>query len=500
MFLLGLDNGSTMIKAGIFDLSGKEQAVHKEKISVRMPAPGFYERDMGEIWQSNVRAIRGVLQESGLQGEDIGGVAITGHGHGVHFIDKHGNPVGSAVEGADARASDYVRTWYQDGTFDRVFPRIRQNIWAAQFPPLLAWFRDHQPEILHKATICFLVKDYVRLKLTGEVFTEMTDISGTSLLDVVRGCYDDELFDAFGLEAFRSLLPDIKKSDELCGYISAQAAEETGLKAGTPVAGGVFDIDAAGLATGLDHEDKMNVIVGTWCNNQYICTDPPADKDLFMVSRYALENHWLVLEGSPTSASNFEWFVTEFLSEAKTLLTPSDGNIYQWCNDMVEQTKPDDSDIVFIPYLYGSHSGRDASATFVGMKGHHTRAQLMRSIYEGIVFSHKTHINKLLKHRKTPQEIRIAGGAANSEMWVQMFADVLQIPIEITEGTELGAMGAAICAGVVSGAFSSLQEGMSSMVHTQKRIEPRQGHQEVYQAKFEKFSRAIEALESYWED
>jgi L-xylulokinase len=205
-----------------------------------------------------------------------------------------------------------------------------------------------------------------------------------------------------------------------------------------------------------------------------------------------------VLEGSPTSASNFEWFVTEFLPEVKAQL--HEGSIYDWCNQIVEPTRPGDSDIVFIPYLYGSHSGKDASATFLGIKGHHTRAQLIRSIYEGIVFSHKTHINKLLKHREPPQEIRIAGGAVNSEVWMQMFADILQIPIEITEGSELGAMGAAICAGVASGTFSSLQEGMSAMVHTQKRIEPEQDHQDAYQAKFAKFSRAIKVLEGYWEE
>lgn len=497
MFLLGLDNGSTVIKAGIFDLNGKEQAVHQEKISMQMPLPGWYERDMTDIWQSNVRAICGVLQKSGIEGDDIGGVAVTGYGNGINFIDKQGNPVGKAIGSSDSRAAAYVQTWYQDGTFEQVFPKIRQNLWPAQYPPLLAWFRGHQPELLRQAAACFLIKDYVRFRLTGEIFTEMSDISGTSILDVVKGCYDDELLAVFGLQEFRALLTEIKGSDELCGYVSIQAAEETGLKAGTPVAGGVFDIDAAGLATGLDHPDKMNVIAGTWCNNQYICTDPPADKDLFMVSRYALENHWLVLEGSPTSASNFEWFVTEFLPEVKAQL--HEGSIYEWCNQIVGTTTPQDSDIVFIPYLYGSHSGKDASATFLGIKGHHTRAHMMRAIYEGIVFSHKTHINKLLNHREPPQEIRIAGGAANSELWVQMFADVLNVPITITEGTELGALGAAICAGVVSGAFSSLQEGMSAMVHTQTRIEPKREYQDVYQAKFEKFSHAIKILEGYWE-
>jgi L-xylulokinase len=498
MFLLGLDNGSTMIKAGIFDVRGKERAVHQEKISVRMPAPGFYERDMSDIWQSNVRAIKGVLKKAGIQGEDIGGIAVTGHGNGIHFLDARGNPVGYAIESSDARASEYVATWYRDGTFEQVFPKIRQNLWAAQFPPLLAWFRDHQPALLKKAGTCFLVKDYVRFKLTGNIYTEMTDISGTGLLDVVNGCYDDELFEAFGLESTRALLPEIKKSDELCGHVSAHAAGETGLKAGTPVAGGVFDIDAAGLATGLEHEEKMNVIAGTWCNNQYICTTPPADKNLFMVSRYALNDHWLVLEGSPTSASNFEWFVTEFLPEAKAQL--HGGNIYDWCNQLVETTTPQDANIVFIPYLYGSHSGKAASATFLGMKGHHTRAQMIRAMYEGIVFSHKTHINKLLNHREPPQEIRIAGGAANSELWVQMFADVLNVPIAITEGTELGALGAAICAGVVSGDFGSLQEGMSAMVHTRAYTKPKQEYQEIYQAKFERFKKAIMILEEYWKD
>jgi L-xylulokinase len=153
---------------------------------------------------------------------------------------------------------------------------------------------------------------------------------------------------------------------------------------------------------------------------------------------------------------------------------------------------------LFLPFLYGTNVGKDAQACFLGLKGAHNRAHVLRAIYEGVIFAHKMHIEKLLALREPPRAIRLTGGAARSAAWVQMFADVLQVPIEITAGTELGALGAAICAGVATGRFPSFEQAVESMVHVSRGIAPDAAKKDVYARKYAAYRRAIETLEPYW--
>ena len=497
-YLLGLDNGSTVIKAAIFDTKGREIAVSGEKIEMHMPESGWYERSLDEIWEANAKAIKSVLRESGLHGRDITAVAATGHGNGLHLVDRNGEAVWNAIEGFDTRACKYVEKWQADGTLDKVFPLITQNLFASQWPPLLAWFRDNKSEVLEKAESVFCVKDYVRFKLTGVRNIEMTDLSGCGIMNVPEGRYDDRILDAFGLSSYRRLLPEIVKSDEICGYVTPEAAALTGLELGTPVAGGAFDIDAVGLALGLNDESKLNLIAGTWGNNQCLVRNPVIDKDLFMVSRYAIDGYYLILEGSPTGASNLEWFVTELMKKNGFKASP-DQSVYALCDIEVDKTSAEDADIICLPFLYGNNCGGNARAAYIGMEGHHTRNDMLRAVFEGIVFSHRTHIEKLMKHREAPTEIRMGGGAGKSKVWTQIFADILQIPIEIPEGTETGALGAAICAGSAAGIFSSLEDGISKMVSMGRRVKPDRQKAEIYNRKYDLYRKAVKVLKAYWE-
>jgi L-xylulokinase len=344
-----------------------------------------------------------------------------------------------------------------------------------------------------------MVKDYIRFKLTGLAAAELSDMSATSLFNVHDGCYDDEILEILGLGNYRRLLPDLAGSTDLCGKISAEAAGICGLAEGTPVAGGVFDIDAAALATGVTDERRMNVIAGTWCNNQYVSPVPVVSKDVFMTSIFADKKQWLVLEGSATSASNLEWFVSEFMEEERKAADASGKSVYQICDEAVAATDAGDSEIIFVPFLYGSNASLKAKSVFIGLQGYHKRAHVIRAVFEGIVFSHRSHIEKLMKFRELPEAARMAGGAVKSEVWVQMFADILGFPMEITFGKELGCMGAAICAAVGVGEYTNLEHAVESMVKLKKRVEPNPDLKEIYDKKYALYKKAIGVLDNYWE-
>jgi len=499
-YLLGIDNGSTVSKAALFTIEGEEIATAARKVNLIEPKPGWSERDMDETWNSTAGAISEVLAESGIDPGEIAGIACTGYGNGICLVDKQGRPVRNAINSTDSRAQSYVDKWLADGVNEKVLPKTTQCVWAAQPAALFLWLRDNEPAAIDKTRWVLMCKDYIRYRLCGQINAELTDMSGASLMNVVTGKYDDEVLELFGILEMKELLPPIIKSADIAGAVTAEAAAQTGLKAGTPVAGGMFDIDACGLASGIIDERQMSLVAGTWGNNQYIAKEPLIDKDLFMTSCYSIPGWYLMLEGSPTSASNLEWFVTEFLAAEKNAAEKNGKSVYELCNEMVASVSAQETSITFLPFLYGSNVGAGAKSCFVGLEGFHTRAHVVRSIYEGIVFGHNTHLQRLLNFREPPEVIRFTGGAARSKVWVQMFADCFQIPVQIPAGTQLGALGAAIAASVACGCYSSYAEAVHAMTSIARRHDPDPDKKEIYAAKYERYKKVLASLSPIWKD
>jgi L-xylulokinase len=328
---------------------------------------------------------------------------------------------------------------------------------------------------------------------------ELTDMSGTSLMNVITGQYDDEVLALFGLSDMKRLLPPLVKSAELCGTVTSAAAAATGLKAGTPVAGGMFDIDACGLASGCVDERQFVMVAGTWGNNQYIARRPLVDKGLFMTSCYSMPGWYLMLEGSPTGAGNLEWFVSEFLGDKKELLKQAgQGSVYAWADAAVSAMTPRENDPLFLPFLYGANVGYPAKACFLGLEHRHTRDDVMRAVYEGCIFSHNYHLQRLYAFRAKPEVIRLTGGAARSAVWVQMFADIFQVPVEVPDGSELGALGAAVAAAVACGLYPSYEAAVARMTRVARRHEPDPARRTVYAVRYAKYLKAVEALKGFF--
>lgn len=495
-YLIGLDNGGTMSKAALYDLTGKEIAVSSRKTEMYQPEPGFTERDCEEMWAANVGSIRDVLTKAGVDGEDVIGIAATGHGNGLYLMGYDGKASYNGMISTDSRGKEYAVQWMNDGTFEKILPKTMQSVWAGQPTTILRWFQDKRPDVLEATQWIFMCKDYIRYKLTGEAYGEITDMSGSSLMNVRDVCYDKELLEEMELGEIYDKLPPLKYSGEICGRITEEVADLTGLKAGTPVAGGCMDIHASAIAVGVNDEDKMCVVAGTWSINEYISNKPIVDKDLFMTSIYMIPGYWMILEGSPTSASNLEWFLTEILKDVNL----QGMDIYEYSNTRVDNLGDTDCGVVFLPFLFGSNVNINARGAFVGLQSWHTRDNLIRAVYEGIVFCHKYHIEKLLKFREPPKTIRMAGGVAKSKVWVQMFADILQVPIEVAKSQELGALGSAICAGVATETYPSFDEASAEMVDIMYTAEPNPDRFAVYEKKYNRYKKVIDGLDGIWDE
>ncbi len=497
-YLMGLDNGSTVTKAALYDADGAELAVSAVKTDMVFPRPGHAEKDVDALWAANAKVIGDVMRKAGVDAAEVAAVAVTGYGNGMYLVDASGRPAHNGINSADTRATPYVERWYSDGTFERVLPKICQPIWAGQPAALLAWFRDNLPQELEKTRWVLQCKDYIRWRLTGEVFGEVTDCSGTSLMNVRDFRYDQDVFAVYGLANVPEKLPPLRRSGDICGRVTREAAAATGLREGTPVAGGMFDIVACAVATGITDAERILMIAGSWSINEYISTAPVQHHDYFMSVAYGMPGYWLIAENSATSANNLEWFVSELMQGESREARARGRSVYDECNDFVASVPPEKSDVIFLPFLYGSNAGPRAWGGFLGLHGWHTRAHLLRAVYEGVAFSHRTHVDRFLLVRPRARAARIAGGAAKSDVWLQIFADVLQLPIEVTACEELGAMGAAMCAGVGIGLFSSFEEAVSRMVRLSRTVEPDPGKKGVYEEKYAAYRRCIDALQAVW--
>lgn len=497
-YVLGIDNGGTVAKAALFDEMGTEIAIASENVPFSSPKPGFAERDMLELWRANCRIIRKVLQISRVQPTMIAGVACTGHGKGLYLWGKDERPAYAGIVSTDTRAWEYPLRWQQDGTAQTVYAKTFQKILACQPVSLLAWFKDHAPEVLTRTRWIFEAKDYIRFMLTGEAHAEITDYSGSGLLNIRDRYFDEALLAAYGLDDVYEKLPPLVLSTERCGKISSCAAQATGLLEGTPVAGGMFDIDACAVASGVIDELYLGVVAGTWSINEYLSRSPVTDGSIMMNSLFCLPEYYLIEESSPTSAGNYEWFINFFLDKEKKEAHDSGLSIFEVAERMVQHVTPEDCDLIFLPFLFGSNYNPEARACFAGFSARHTRAHMIRSVLEGIVFSHKTHIDRLRATRTPPRALRLTGGAAKSTTWVQMFADVVGLPVETVLTSEPGALGCAMSAAVASGIYGDLREAAAHMVALGSRYEPDPGLAEPYQKKYKLYKEIADSLDHSW--
>ena len=499
-YYLGLDNGGTATKASVYDELGRELATAGTDTAMLIPRPGYTERDMEEMWEANCQVIREALKKAEISGSQVACVSVCGHGKGLYLWGKDNRPVRNGIISTDNRAWRYPLKWTEDGTEEKVFARSCQHILSSQPVALLAWLADHEPETLEKTQWIFACKDYVRFRLTGEAYAERTDYSGCNFVNLHTGEYDPELLGLFGLEVCLEKLPPLRYSTDICGRITREAAEKTGLIEGIPVAGGAFDIDACALAVGITDESHVCMIAGTWSINEYIRKTPVTDGSVMMNSFFCLPEYYLVEECSPTSAGNNAWFVKNLLPELKAQCRENGDNIYEVMNQWVEEIPAEEFCPVYLPFLMASNVHPNALGSFVGMSNFHTRKHLVRSLYEGVAFSHRYHLEKLLKTRtEPPKSIRLAGGAARSAVWTQMFADVMKLPVECVDVEETGTFGCAVLGAIATGVYPDAETAVGKMGRIAPAVQPNPAATVIYDEKYALYCKTIEALDGLWD-
>ena len=490
-YLLGLDAGNTVIKAVLFDLSGRQIAMHAIDGHSQTPRPGHVERDLGELWRNAQESIRACIEAAGIDPRQIAGIGCAGHGNGLYLIDGDGEPV-LGIQSLDTRAAATAESLAPHA--DALHAICLQKPWPSQTPTLLAWVKANAPELYGRAATVMLCKDFVTFRLTGERVSDISDMSGAGLTRMPEAEYDAELLALYGLDDAMEKLPRLLDPAAIAGHVTSEAARATGLAEGTPVIAGYFDVVSSAMGAGVVRPGEASIIAGTWSINQVFSEAPVHDEDVFMAARFG-DNRFVNIESSATSAANLEWYVREFVERGDHHDDP-----FGHCNAAIGAVTPAWDDPLFHPFLYGSRLGAGDRAGFYGIAGWHKEGHLLRALFEGVMFEHRRHIEVL---RGAGLEIRsavLSGGGSRSAHWPQIFADGLGLPITVAEARETGALGAAIGAGVATGLFPDYEAGLDAMTRARAAYQPDPGMKAHYDRRYRAYVAIRDALGFFWSE
>lgn len=490
-YLLGLDAGNTVIKAVLFDMAGNQIAMSALDGQSSTPEPGHVERDLNELWDNARSVISECIAKSGISASQIAGVGCAGHGNGLYLLDKDDEPL-QGIQSLDTRAAG-VGEELSAKSGDKLHALCLQKPWPSQSPTILAWLKKYRSDTYARVGTILFCKDFITFKLTGELVSDVSDMSGAGFLKMPQCVYDDDLMAEYGLEDATEFLPRLIDSSDCAGTISEKAAELTGLQAGTPVVGGFFDVIASALGSGVVNAGQASIIAGTWSINQVFSSEPVVDQNVFMVSGFD-KNRFVNIEASATSAANLEWYVKEFVERGSHHDDP-----FGYCNDQIAEITPSADDPIFHPFLYGSGQGAEMRAGFYGLAGWHTEGHVLRALFEGVVFEHRRHIEQLVSAGVEFDDAVLSGGGARSPIWPQIFADCLGKNLTVAKCQETGALGAAIAAGCGADLFDSFETGVSRMSTALKTFRPNASMKEHYDRRYEQYLNLTVAMQEFWD-
>ncbi len=486
---LGIDIGTSTTKAALVSQSGHVLGSSSSGYDILIPSPGAAEQDPETWWRAVVSAANGVV--SGVhEAVDIAAVGLTGQMHSAVFIDDEGMPLRPAILWADKRATrqaDLIFEKLADPALRRI---VRNPVPPGFTAPSILRVRDNEPEIYDRTAAVIQPKDYIALRLTGQIGTDVTDASATGLFDIVGGTWSTQMLAALGIPS--RILPAIHPSGTAAGTVTPRAAAELSLEPSVPVIWGGGDQPVQAVGNGIVRPGTASLTIGTG-GQVFLPVSDIGDagterRPAIHAFCHSVPGLFYLMGATLAAGLSLKWFRDNFAR----------GVSFAELDREAGSVAPGADGLVFLPYLMGErtpHMDPHARGLFCGIDLGHGRGHFARAVMEGVAFSLREAAEAVARVSQMPGELVMTGGGAHSGIWPGIIADVLGVPVRFPAVDEGAAYGAALLAAVGGGFFSDIHEAVGEWVrYREGRVTPREETRKLYDGIYDRYREAYRRL------
>lgn len=472
---LGIDIGTSGTKTLAVREDGRILASATATYGLDAPCPGWSEQSPEDWWRATVRTVRSVLKQGKIKPGSVKGIGLSGQMHGSVFLDKSGQVIRPALLWNDQRTQeecDEIESLA--GGRRKLIGMVANPALTGFTAPKILWLRNHERRNFDRTMKVLLPKDYVRFRLTGEFATEVSDASGTLLLDVKKRRWSRRLLSRLDLDP--SLLPEVYESEDVSGRLTESVADRLGLPVGVPVVGGGGDQAASALGNGIVKRGVISATMGTsgvvFAHSDKVQIDPGGRVHTFC---HAVRGKWHVMGVVLSAGGSLQWYRDEFAQREVSRAKRQKVDPYAILTEQAALAPAGSEGLFFLPYLTGErtpHADPFARGAWVGLTRRHGKPHLVRSIIEGATYAMRDSL-EIIRELKIPvREIRLSGGGARSEFWRQVQADVYGNRVVTINAEEGPAYGVALLAAAGTGAYKNVVEACNATIRVVTTTRP----------------------------
>ena len=499
-YMLGIDVGTSGTKTLLIHESGKTIASSTDTYPLSTPRPLWAEQDPEDWWRATVSTIRAVLRESDVDPSEIKGLGLSGQMHGAVFLDERHQVLRPSILWCDQRTEAECRWITETIGRDRIVELTSNPVLTGFTAGKIVWVRNNEPEVYARTRKVLLPKDYVRFRLTGEFATEVSDASGTSLFNVRKRQWADEMLDGAGIP--REWMPTVYESPEISGRITEETAGLTGLQAGMPVVGGGGDQAAGAVGNGVVETGIISSTVGTSGVVFAFADEPVVDSGLRVHTFcHAVPGKWHVMGVMLSAGGSLRWYRDTFAEVESEQAAKSGGEVYDILSAQAAEVETGCEGLIFLPYLTGERTpypDPNARGVFFGITLRHGKPHFVRAIYEGVAYGLRDSFEILGEMGVPINQVRASGGGARSDVWRRIQADVTgreHVTINVDEGP---AFGVALLAGVGTGVYPSVEEACRSTIEVVSSTKPDPRNKGLYDRYYAVYRALYPALKDQY--
>lgn len=495
-YTIGVDIGTSGTKSLLIDPDGNIIAESSSSYDVSMPKPMWTEQDPEDWWTATVKTIRAVVKQGRAKPAEVKAIGLSGQMHGSVFLDKKQKVIRPALLWNDQRTvAECDEITQLAGGRDKLIKMVANPALTGFTAPKILWLRNKEPKRFDRVKHILLPKDEIRRRLTGELATDVSDASGMLLLDVRKRKWSKELLSKLDLDP--DLFAQVYESEDVTGSLRPEIAEKLGLTTDCVVVGGAGDCAAGAVGNGIVRKGILTASLGT-SGVMFVHSDEPQiDKHgRLHTFCHAVRDKWHMMGVTLSAAGSLQWFVENVCTE---LATRRGADPYQVINSEANAVAPGSDGLLFTPYLAGErtpHADANARACFVGMTNSHSRGHLARAVMEGVAMSLRESM-EIIKGLKVPvREMRLSGGGAKSNLWKQIFADVMDQSACTINAEQGPAYGVALLAAVGSGQYKNIEEACKATIEVVKKTPPKRPAVKVYDKMFPVYQSLYTSLKT----